>query len=163
MKHSSLHISVQIFPDFDSLESEDANLLEAARKAAGHAYAPYSRFRVGAAVRLVNGQVISGSNQENASFPAGICAERVALSAASAGSPGTGVTALALTYVNESGESNQPISPCGICRQTLAEYEQRFGRSIRLILGGSAGEIFIFDKATDLLPFAFNSQKMWSH
>ena len=160
MRLSSIHIPVQIFPDLQALDPEDARLLEAARKATRHAYAPYSKFRVGAALRLSDGSIISGSNQENASFPAGICAERVALSAASAVSPGLAVTALALTYINELAASSRPISPCGICRQTLAEYELRFEQPIRLILGGATGEIFIFNQATDLLPLAFNSQEL---
>ncbi len=160
MKHTSLHIPVQIFQDFTELNPSDALLLEAARKATGHAYAPYSNFRVGAAVMLIDGQTLSGSNQENASFPAGICAERVVLSAASATFPGTAIISLALTYVNKSSTSNRPISPCGICRQTLAEYEQRFNHPIRMILGGISGEIFIVNRATDLLPFAFSNQEL---
>ena len=162
MHSSSIHIPVQIFPDQQALDPEDGCLLDEARKATGNAYAPYSKFRVGVALRLSDGSIISGSNQENASFPAGICAERVALSAASAVSPGLAVTALALTYINELSTSSRPISPCGICRQTLAEYEQRFKQPIRLILGGTTGEIFIFNQATDLLPFAFNSQELKS-
>jgi cytidine deaminase len=160
MKLTSINIPVQIFPDSTTLDPADALLLEAARQATGSAYAPYSRFRVGAALRLSNGNILTGSNQENASFPAGICAERVVLSAASAGFPGIAITDLALTYINESGSGNRPISPCGICRQTLAEYEQRFGRSIRLILGGISGEIFIINRATDLLPFAFSNEEL---
>jgi cytidine deaminase len=163
MLETTVHIPVKIFPDFISLDPADAQLLEAARRATGHAYAPYSKFRVGAAIRLEDGHILTGSNQENASFPAGICAERVALSAASAGFPGTAVTALALTYINETGTGDRPISPCGICRQTLAEYEQRFNGSIRLILSGISGEIFIIDRATDLLPFAFSSQELKPH
>jgi cytidine deaminase len=163
MKRTSIHIPVQIFSDPEELEAQDAALFESARKATADAYAPYSKFRVGVAVKLENGQIITGSNQENASFPAGICAERVTLSAASAVFPGTAVTDMALTYINESGNSNHPISPCGICRQTLSEYEQRFGRSIRLILGGFSGEIYIIDRATDLLPFAFSSQELKPH
>jgi cytidine deaminase len=159
MLRTSIHIPVQIYPDRQSLTADDARLLEAAEKATGDAYAPYSNFRVGAAVRLSNGNIVTGSNQENASYPAGLCAERVALSAASGGSPGMAVTAMALTYINESGAGNRPVSPCGICRQTLVEYEQRFDQPIRLILGGHTGEIFILDKATDLLPFAFSSQE----
>jgi cytidine deaminase len=160
MKQTSIHIPVEIFPNIKSLTPEDAELLEAARQATGHAYAPYSNFRVGAAARLSNGKIISGSNQENASFPAGICAERVTLSAASAVFPDMQVTSMALTYINESGSGNRPIGPCGICRQTLAEYEQRFGRSIRLIRGGISGEIFVLNRATDLLPFAFGSEEL---
>jgi cytidine deaminase len=163
MKTTSLNIPVQIFPDLKSLEAADALLLKAAYEATSDAYAPYSAFRVGVALRLINGKILTGSNQENASFPAGICAERVALSAASATFPGIAVSSLALTYVSESGNSDRPISPCGICRQTLSEYEQRFGQSIRLILGGISGEIYILDRATDLLPLAFNSQELRSH
>jgi cytidine deaminase len=163
MKQTSINIPVQIFPDSKTLEPADSLLLDAARKATEDAYAPYSKFRVGAAVRLRTGQILTGSNQENASFPAGICAERVTLSAASAAFPGTAITDLALTYINESGSSNHPISPCGICRQTLAEYEQRFGQSIRLILGGISGEIYVINRATDLLPFAFSSQELNPH
>jgi cytidine deaminase len=162
MQHSSIQIPVQIFPDRKALDSDDARLLEAADEAIGHAYAPYSNFRVGAALRLSDGSIVTGSNQENASYPAGICAERVALSALSALHPGKAVNALALTYINESGESTRPISPCGICRQSLVEYEQRFEQKIRLILGGSTGEIFVLNKATDLLPFAFSSQELKS-
>ena len=160
MKSVSFQIPVQIFPDFKSLGVDDALLLEAAKKATGDAYAPYSKFRVGAAIRLSNGNILSGSNQENASFPAGICAERVVLSAASASFPGVAVTDMAVTYAYESGSGDRPISPCGICRQTLAEYEQRSGTAIRLILGGQSGEIFVIPKATDLLPFAFSSQEL---
>lgn len=163
MRQTSLHIPIQIFPDLQSLESSDILLFEAAHKATAHAYAPYSKFRVGAAVRLGNGQILSGSNQENASYPAGICAERVVLSSASASFPGIAIASLALTYVNEMAASDRPISPCGICRQTLAEYEQRFGQPIRLILGGISGEIFIVNRATDLLPFAFSMQESNLH
>ena len=162
MQQTSIQIPMQIFPDRSALDPPDAQLLEAASVATGDAYAPYSGFRVGAAVRLSNGKIVTGSNQENASFPAGICAERVALSAVSSVAPGIAITDLALTCVNEKGESSRPISPCGICRQSLAEYEQRFGQNIRLILGGSTGEIFILAKATDLLPFAFSSQELKS-
>jgi len=160
MKHTSINIPVQIFPDFKSLDAADAVLMEAAKNATLHAYAPYSNFRVGAAIRLSNGNILTGSNQENASFPAGICAERVVLSAASASFPDVEMTGLALTYINETGAGNRPISPCGICRQTLAEYEQRFGKPIRLILGGMSGEVFIISRATDLLPFAFSSREL---
>jgi len=163
MQQTSILIPLQIFPDIQALDPEDARLLKAAREATGHAYAPYSNFRVGAALRLSDGSIITGSNQENASFPAGICAERVALSAVSAVAPGMAVTTMALTYISESGDSSRPISPCGICRQSLAEYEQRFGQPIRVILGGSTGEIFVIDKATNLLPFAFSSQELKSH
>jgi cytidine deaminase len=162
MKLKNLIIPVQILPDFKKLSDVDALLMETARAALFQAYAPYSKFRVGAAIRLSNGEILSGSNQENASFPAGNCAERVVLSAASAVYPGIAVTDLALTYINESGISNKPISPCGICRQTLSEYEQRFAVPIRLILGGNSGEVIIIERATDLLPLAFSNRELKS-
>jgi cytidine deaminase len=162
MQQTSIQIPLQIFPDRNALDPGDAELLDAAKRATADAYAPYSDFKVGAALRLNNNGIVTGSNQENASFPTGICAERVALSAASAVFPGFAVTTLALTYVNESGGGQRPISPCGICRQTLLEYEQRFGQNIRVILGGPTGEIFILSKATDLLPLAFSSRELIS-
>src|SRR5580658_130133 len=123
------------------LAADDAALLAAARAATIHAYAPYSHFRVGAAARLVNGKIVTGTNQENASFPAGICAERVLLSAVSSLYPDVQIESIAVSYLNEQGQSNRPISPCGICRQSLQEYENRMERSIRLILGGAEGKI----------------------
>ena len=156
MLQKTINIPVELYQDIQALEKEDQVLLHAARLATENAYAPYSRFRVGAALRLSNGQLITGTNQENASFPAGICAERVALSAASAVYPGVAVKTMAISYFNESGDSDQPISPCGICRQTLSEYEQRFGQTIRLVLGGKSGPVYIIRRASDLLPLAFN-------
>lgn len=156
MLQKTIDIPVEIYQDIQALEKKDQVLLEAARLATQNAYAPYSKFRVGAAIRLSNGQLITGTNQENASFPAGICAERVALSAASAVYPGVAVNTLAISYFNETGDADQPISPCGICRQTLSEYEQRFGQTIRLVLGGKSGPVYIIRHASDLLPLAFH-------
>jgi len=160
MKKRELTISVDVYADSGELETADALLLDLARKTTSDAYAPYSRFRVAAAVRLANGKILAGTNQENASFPAGICAERVALSAASAMYPGIGVADLAVSFFHEGGKNDRPISPCGICRQTLAEYEIRSGQPIRLMLGGSTGEIFVLHSAADLIPFAFTSAEM---
>lgn len=160
IRSAAIQIPVHIHTDTGSLEPGDAELLTAAGNATQDAYAPYSKFRVGVALRLSDGRILTGANQENASFPAGICAERVALSAASALYPGLTVTGLALTWINESGAGDHPISPCGICRQTLAEYEQRFRQAIRLVLGGFSGEVYVFEKATDLLPFAFSSREL---
>jgi len=122
------------------LSVPDLFLLSSAREVTKDAYAPYSRFRVGAAARLVNGEVVTGTNQENASFPAGICAERTLLSVASSRYPGMAIETLAISYHNENGVSDRPISPCGICRQSLQEFEQRTGRPIRVDPGGRDGE-----------------------
>jgi cytidine deaminase len=160
MKKKDLVIPVEIYADSGELETADALLLDLARKSTVDAYAPYSRFRVAAAVRLANGQTLTGTNQENASFPAGICAERVVLSTASALYPHLAVTDLAVSFFYEGGRNDQPITPCGICRQTITEYELRSGQPIRLILGGHTGEIFVLSRATDLLPLAFTSAEL---
>ena len=160
MKKKELTIPVEVYTDSRDLETADQLLLDLARKTTADAYAPYSGFRVAAAVRLANGKILTGTNQENASFPAGICAERVALSAASALYPGVAITDLAVSFFRGAGNNSKPISPCGICRQTLTEYERRSGEPIRLILGGHSGEVFILKRAADLLPLAFTSEEM---
>lgn len=157
IKHS---FSFDSFSEMEELEPTDCLLLEEARNATANAYAPYSNFHVGAALILSNGKLITGSNQENASFPAGICAERVALSSASAQYPKIPVIALAVSYDNKRGESTHPISPCGICRQTLLEYELKLHHPIKLILGGLTGKIFILSSAKLLLPLSFTSDDM---
>jgi cytidine deaminase len=147
------------FEKYDSaerLKEEDSALLREARSATKGAYAPYSRFRVGAAARLVNGKTICGSNQENASFPAGLCAERVLLATAASLYPGVAIETLAISYQNELGPSDQPITPCGICRQSLQEFEQRVKRPVRLVLGGMEGPVYLIGQAGWLLPLAFS-------
>lgn len=142
------------------LKAADADLLKAARAATAHAYAPYSHFRVGAAARLVNGVVITGTNQENASYPAGICAERTLLSVAGAQYPGVAIDTLAISYHNEHGVSDRPIAPCGICRQSLQEFEQRTARAMRVILGGESGKVIVLERSGLLLPFAFSADEL---
>jgi cytidine deaminase len=139
------------------LSASDAGLLKAAREATIHAYAPYSHFRVGAAARMQNGLIVVGTNQENASFPAGICAERTLLSTAASLYPGIPIETMAISYDNENGPSDRPISPCGICRQSLQEFMQRTGTSIRLILSGLTGTVIVVDQAGSLLPLAFTN------
>src|ERR1700753_3229792 len=109
-------VQYEEYASAEELPEEDKALLDLARKTTATAYAPYSQFRVGAAARLVNGQVITGTNQENASYPAGICAERTLLSVAGAIYPGIAIDTLAVSYDNGNGASDRPISPCGICR-----------------------------------------------
>jgi cytidine deaminase len=142
------------------LPAGDAVLLAKARAVTVDAYAPYSHFRVGAAARLVNGAIITGTNQENASFPAGICAERTLLSVAASQYPGVGIDTLAISYDNENGLSDRPISPCGICRQSLQEFEQRTGKSMRVVLGGMEGKVLVLPESGLLLPLAFTSDEM---
>jgi len=157
MQAREINISFQHYDSAGELPRPDAVLLEHARKAMQQAYAPYSRFRVGAAALLEGGQVVTGSNQENASFPAGICAERVLSSAMASLHPGEPILTLAVSYLNEQGDSKVPITPCGICRQSLSEYQSRTGRPIRLVLGGQEGPVWIIEDAGTLLPLAFGS------
>jgi cytidine deaminase len=160
MQVREFQLSYEEYASDRELSKADAELLRLAREATAQAYAPYSHFRVGAAARLAGGVVITGTNQENASFPAGICAERTLLSVAGAQHPGVAIETLAISYHNENGISDRPISPCGICRQSLQEFEQRTGKPVRLILGGQEGKIFVIPRASLLLPFAFTSDEL---
>jgi cytidine deaminase len=136
----------------DRIPREDALLLEKAVSACDNAYAPYSHFKVGAAVRLSDGMIVTGNNQENVSFPAGVCAERSALNYAHAKYPEQPVEAIAIAAKNKEILCQKPVSPCGICRQVLLESEKRAGKPIRIILG-SKGTVRIFESVKDLLPF----------
>ena len=142
------------------LIAEDAFLLNKAREVTGNAYAPYSNFQVGAVARLNNGHVVTGTNQENASFPAGLCAERVLLSSAATLFPDIPIQTIAISYNNLNGKSNRPITPCGVCRQSLVEYETRVNQPIRLILGGMEGKVHIIEKASMILPLGFSADDM---
>ncbi len=143
-----------------SLDDADRSLLETALAATDNAYAPYSNFHVGAAARLANGEIITGTNQENASFPVGICAERTLLSVAATLYPGVAIDTIAISYRAVHGISDKPITPCGICRQTLKEYEGRVGHPIRLVLGGIEGPVIILDNISALLPLSFGSEDL---
>jgi len=153
-------VSYEEYASAEELTPEDAVLLQRARNVTQEAYAPYSRFRVGAAAKLRNGQIITGTNQENASYPVGICAERTLLSVAASLCPGIAIDTLAVSYHNEAGKSDRPISPCGICRQTLQEYEQRTGRAMRIVLAGRSGKVIVLEGSESLLPFAFTGDEL---
>lgn len=141
--------------DHGTLSGQDRDLLELAKEAASRAYAPYSRFLVGAALRMADGTVVTGNNQENAAFPAGICAERTALHAAMSQWPGETVVVMAIMVPSVHGD--RPVSPCGICRQALAEQEVRQGAPVRLLLGLPSGPVFELASARDLLPLSFDA------
>lgn len=160
MKTEEVRFQVQVYESLTEMEPADAQLLNQARKATETAYAPYSRFHVGAAARLVNGELVTGTNQENASYPAGICAERTLMSTASVLYPGVGIHTIAISYDNKEGKSDHPISPCGICRQSFAEFQMRTGTPIRLILGGMEGSIYLIDDISKLLPLSFGAADM---
>ena len=139
----------------DQLTEEDRMLLQKARNATKNAYAPYSKFQVGAAAMLVNNEIVIGSNQENASFPAGICAERALLASAAQLFPNVAVKTMAVTYNNLKGSSNTPVTPCGFCRQVMAEFESRMNTPMRIILAGTSGSVFVIPSIAKLLPLAF--------
>jgi cytidine deaminase len=151
---------VTVYASAAEMPEAEKSLLLSARAFTQNAYAPYSGFKVAAVAMLANGKTVSGSNQENAAYPAGLCAERVLLSAVASLYPGVAVEAIAISYDNTKGESKHPISPCGICRQSLAEYEQRTGTPIRLILAGLEGEVNVIEKASQLLPLGFSATDM---
>lgn len=159
MKHQ-LQFEYEILESISRLNAEDARLLQQARECTATAYAPYSNFKVAAVARLVDGSLVTGTNQENASYPVGICAERVLLSALSSAKPGIAIDTIAISYQSDKISSVAPISPCGICRQSLQEYAQRQQRPIRLILAGLEGAIYVLPDTALLLPLAFSADAM---
>ena len=139
----------------EELPQQDADLLRRAHEAARNAYAPYSKFNVGAAVRLTNGAIVTGNNIENAAYPSGLCAERVAMFAAMAQYPGVPFEALAVTAYSNSKCIDEPVAPCGACRQVMVEVEQVSKRPLRVLSQGDTGPIMVFDGIESLMPFVF--------
>lgn len=160
MKKEEIRLNYEVYDDPSQLSAADAELLKAAREITKKAYAPYSKFHVGAVARFNNGQTIGGTNQENASYPVGICAERTLLASASTLQTGEPIHTMAIAYENKNGESNRPVSPCGMCRQYIAEYETRVKQPIRLILSGMEGKIFVIAEANHLLPLSFGGDDL---
>lgn len=140
---------------FEDLNPEQKALLLEARRASNGAYAPYSRFFVGAALRLDSGTVVSGSNKENASFPAGTCAERNALNYASDHHPKDPIQSMAISAHTDMFDIREVLSPCGICRQVMTETEQVQGKGFEVILDGPDEKVWIFEQASHLLPLHF--------
>ena len=157
-------VNRKISIEYEELSAADlpkhlSDLLEEAEKAAIKAYAPYSGFRVGAAVLLDDNSIVFGNNQENAAYPSGLCAERVALYAAKAQFPNKTIKALAVTAQPEAGQLSSPVSPCGACRQVMAEYETHNQmQSIQVILGGFGNRVWLLENATSLLPLTFTGE-----
>ena len=143
----------------NELSQADRELIEAAKEATRSSYSPYSEFKVGAALRLQNGVVITGSNQENASYPLGLCAERTAIFHAQHMYPDQPITALAIVAFNNGHFYPEPISPCGACRQVMLEVEDRYERPIRVLLHGTSGT-HVVNTVKALLPFQFISESL---
>ncbi|MCP4438638.1 MAG: cytidine deaminase [Aureispira sp.] len=157
MQKMNISAEIAVYESPAELSSADAQLLQQAKDAAETAYAPYSNFKVGAALLLENGTVVPGSNQENAAFPVTMCAERNAIFAASAQYPNMPIAKIAITIVSQKGNINKPVPPCGSCRQAIYEYEIRHKQDIELILQGDSGQVYIVDTMKDLLPLLFDS------
>jgi cytidine deaminase len=151
-----IRIEFERFSNASELSTEDQSLLEAAERVLPQSYAPYSRFHVGAALKLSNGEIVTGTNQENAAYPSGLCAERVAIFAAMHAHPKETVTQIAIRAQSSDFNVDHPIAPCGACRQVLLEYELRQKQPIRVLLQGTTGDIIVIPDTKSLLPIYFH-------
>ena len=159
MKELNIRIAIKIY-EYEELKPEDRELMDAACEATRRSYAPYSHFSVGAAARLTDKTIVSGSNQENAAYPSGLCAERTTLFYANSRYPDQAVDTLAIAARNERGEYlEDPIPPCGACRQVMMETENRFKHPMRILLFGKKG-IYELKSVGALLPLSFNASAM---
>lgn len=156
MKREKLEIFIEEY-QYEELNDMYRELIDTAKDASKHSYAPYSNFSVGAAVLLDDGNIISGNNQENAAYPSGLCAERVTVFYANAKFPEKAVTAIAIAARNQSGETVNAIPPCGACRQVLLETEQRYKKDICILLCGRKN-ILLIKSVKDLLPLSFGNE-----
>jgi len=155
MKYVNLDTKITIYC-YDELNLEEKNLIDRAKEATSRAYAPYSKFSVGAAALLQNGEIVTGNNQENVAFPSGLCAERTTLFYANSQYPDQAVLSLAIAAYTEGDFLARPISPCGACRQVILETETRYRHPIRILLYGKE-EIYVIEGIHNLLPLAFGS------
>lgn len=160
MKERKFEFDYLVYNSKEELPENEQALLTEAQNATVKSYAPYSHFHVGAAALLSNGAIISGANQENAAYPIGFCAERVLLSTAASDYPEVPIQTMAISYKGDGQPSDHPISPCGMCRQALQEFESRFQKPIKLILGGMSGQVYVIDNVSRLLPLAFTSEEL---
>lgn len=158
MKTINLNIAIR-HCQLDELTDADRELIDRAMKATDNAYAEYSHFYVGAALRLANGRIVIGANQENAAFPSGLCAERTAVFSAQANFPDQSIESLALVARNDNGLVDSPVTPCGACRQVLLGVEDRYGRSMRVLMYGKSG-VYSVGSVKDLLPLSFVDSSM---
>jgi cytidine deaminase len=159
IRTNNISFSYKEFEKPEELNADDRELVSIAKEVAINAYAPYSKFRVGAAVRLESGTVVCGTNVENAAFPSGICAERNALSNSISNNINDKPVAVAIAALTEDGLTDEPVPPCGNCRQVIAEEESRIGQEIRIILSGKRKTIVI-ESISSLLPLQFNNKNL---
>ena len=158
MKKQKIEITLEVFEAISELPKAIQELMDKAQQARENAYAPYSLFRVGAALRLSSGEIVAGNNQENAAFPSGLCAERVAVFNAGANFPNENISAIAISSRSENKKITEAIGPCGACRQSLAEYEQKQKSPIAVYFMGETGKIVKVASVMDLLPLEFDAK-----
>ena len=156
MKKETISFELTIFDSVEELNREDRDLMQQALEAREDAYAPYSNFMVGAAVLLDNGATVIGNNQENASYPSGLCAERVAVFQASAKYPGVAIKSIAITARSTTHVVQKPAAPCGNCRQAISEYEYKQKSPIQLLMMAEKGKVIKCISLADILPLGFN-------
>jgi cytidine deaminase len=158
MKEISVTSSFLVYDSIEELPNDVQNLMEQAIEIRKKAYAPYSQFRVGAALLLDNGKIILGSNQENAAYPSGLCAERVAIFHAGSVYPEAKILKMAITAASDTNKTKAPIPPCGSCRQSIAEYEIKQETPIEIYFMGEIGEVYKSTSLKNLLPFMFDKK-----
>ena len=157
-KKQKIEIQLEVFENQYELPNEIQRLMNSARSARENAYAPYSQFKVGAAILLDSGEITIGSNQENAAYPSGLCAERVAIFHCGAVFPNQFIKAMAITASSKNHQLDEPIGPCGACRQSLSEYEQKQDTPIPIYFMGETGKIVKVYSVKDLLPLGFDAK-----
>jgi cytidine deaminase len=160
MKEIKITTTFEVFDSVSSLPSEIQSLMNQAIEIRKNAYAPYSRFRVGAAILLDNGKIVLGSNQENAAYPSGLCAERVAIFQAGAVYPSAKIVKFAITAASDTNSTLSPIPPCGACRQSIAEYEFKQDSPIEIYFMGESGEVYKSNSINNLLPLTFDKTSL---
>lgn len=157
MKEVKIETILEVYSDISELPKPIQNLMDAAKEARNNAYAPYSKFNVGAAILLDNGEIVIGSNQENACFPSGLCAERTAIYYAGAKYPDAKILRMAITASSQNKLTHRPIPPCGACRQSIAEYEIKQEQHIEIYFMGAKGKVVKSNSLANLLPLLFES------
>ena len=160
MKEININTTISVFNGINELPSEIQSLMNQAIETRKNAYAPYSKFRVGAAILLDNGKIVLGSNQENAAYPSGLCAERVAIFQAGAIYPNAKIVKLAITAASDTNPTLSPIPPCGACRQSIAEYEFKQDTPIEIYFMGGSGEVYKSNSINNLLPLSFDKTSL---
>ncbi|SNR67559.1 cytidine deaminase [Flavobacterium sp. ov086] len=158
MKEISVTSSFKVFDSINELSKDTQDLMTEAIEIRKKAYAPYSQFRVGAALLLDNGKIVLGSNQENAAYPSGLCAERVAIFHAGSIYPEAKILKMAITAASDTNQTKAPIPPCGSCRQSIAEYEIKQDTPIEIFFMGEIGEVYQSASLKNLLPFMFDKK-----